>query len=221
MKVCGLHDHGHDVWGRIAREPSIDGGQPAPASEREGRRTGDGARRYPGNRQQPIPQLRVECHALFRRRIFLCRESNERRDRIRRLHIAVKAIELVLADERQPTTVGRPDRERAVGHAGRQRARRPGTIGAERLHDHVTGGPRLLHVPLVVRVRQRIRDPSSSRRHRDPLAAGERADGEHVLAGEYRSGLRGDGRHARQRDHGQERGNGSMHEVLERSRPLG
>ena len=32
LKVCGLHDHGHDVRRRIARGPPIDGGQLAPAS---------------------------------------------------------------------------------------------------------------------------------------------------------------------------------------------
>ena len=73
VKVGGLHDHGHDVRGRIGRGPSIHGGQPAPASRREGRRARDGARRNLGNRQQPIPQLLMEGDPLLGRRVRLRR----------------------------------------------------------------------------------------------------------------------------------------------------
>ena len=43
----------------------------------------------PGTASNPIPELLMECDPLLGRRIGLRRQSNERRDRIRRLHIEV------------------------------------------------------------------------------------------------------------------------------------
>src|SRR4051812_392344 len=116
-----------------------------------------------------------------------------------------------LAEEREPMTIGRPDRERTVRRSTRQRARRAGAIAAERLHDDMAGRPRFLDVPLVAAVGQDVRDPASVGRHRQRLSAGEGADGEHVFGGEYRSRLRERHRGAGQRERGCEQRDTAMH----------
>ncbi len=119
VKVCGLHDHSGDGWGRIARGPSVHGGQLTPTGAREGRHSGEGARRNPGNRQQPIPELLVEGDPLLGRRIGLRRQSNERRDRIRRLHAAVQGIEGVEGLERQTGARQEGERQAELPHEQR------------------------------------------------------------------------------------------------------